>query len=307
MFYERLLVRLRKERFRPTAIVAYARGTVGRVKQNLEENPEFVRSLLVVTLILFGMLFVLSTLLSISISRSVGIRFLVWSSAWLGLVFFWPLIHTALSRDSEGTPLGKVTAANFFSLLRLSLVPGIFILILSKNTGYAIALFAAGALSDVFDGFIARRLSQQTRMGVVLDPLVDVAFNVSVIWALVISWKLSPVIGLLITLRYVLLLGGAAYIYVFRGPVRVRPTVFGKLTAVFLSVMILALMYLGQYGSRLLRESLSSLMETGLAILITGTILHVIIMGIYSLRLYPTIVAAEEERSEGSPQSQQGP
>jgi cardiolipin synthase (CMP-forming) len=298
MFYERLLVRLRKERFRPTAIAAYALGTLRRSKQSLGENPEFVRSLLVVTLILFGILFVLSTWLSISISRSIGIRFLVWSSAWLGLVFFWPLVHTSLSRDSEGTPLAKVTVANFFSLLRLSLVPGIFILILSKNTGYAITLFAAGALSDVLDGFIARILSQQTRMGVVMDPIVDVAFNMSVIWALVISWKLSPVIGLLITLRYVLLLGGAAFIYVFRGPVRIRPTVFGRLTAVFLSVMILAFMYLGQYGSRLLRDSLSGLMETGLAILLIGTILHVIFMGIYSLRLYPKIVAAEEERTE---------
>jgi hypothetical protein len=62
--------------------------------------------------------------------------------------------------------------------------------------------------------------------------------------------------------------------------------------------MILVFMYLGQYGSQQLRESLSGLMEAGLAILITGTILHVVIMGIYSLRLYPRIVAAEEERSE---------
>jgi len=298
MFYERLLVRLRKERFRPTAIAAYARGTLRRARQSLDENPEFVRSLLVVTLILFGILFVQSAWFSVFISRSIGIRFLMWSSVWLGLVFFWPLIHTSLNRDSEDAPLGKVTVANFFSLLRLSLVPGIFILILSKNTGYAIALFAAGALSDVFDGFIARKLSQQTRMGVVMDPIVDVAFNTSVIWALVISWKLSPVIGVLITLRYVLLLGGAAYIYVFRGPVRIRPTVFGRLTAVFLSVMILVFMYLHEYATPLLRERLSGVIEAGLAILIAGTILHVLIMGLYSLRQYPRVVSAEENSEE---------
>ena len=298
MFYERLLARLRKERFKPDAIAAYVRGTVSHVKEGLEQNPEFVRSLLAITLFLFGIIFALSAWFSISISKEIGVRFLVWSSAWLGLVFLWPLVHLSLSRDSEGTPLGKVTIANFVSLFRLSLVPGLFILILGESTAYAIALFAAGALSDVVDGFLARRFSQQTRMGLVLDPLADAAFNASALWALATSWKLSPLIGLLITVRYGLLLGGAAYIYVFRGPVRIRPTVFGRLSAVFLSVMILTFMYLHGYGVSLLRERLSSVIETGLAILITGTILHVLVMGIYSLRLYPRIVATAEERSD---------
>ena len=101
-------------------------------------------------------------------------------------------------------------------------------------------------------------------------------------------------LSLLLTVRYALLLGGAAYIYVFRGPVRIRPTVFGKLSAVFLSGMLLALIYLHDYGVPLVRERVSGLLEIALAILLVGTILHVLVMGVYSLRLYPRVVPSEE-------------
>ena len=298
MFYERLLIRLRKEGFRPDAVVRYLKGTSGRARENLEENPEFIRSLLGTILILFGLIFLLATWVSISVGRETGTRFLLWSSGWLGLVFLWPLIHTGLSRDSSGAVVRYISWPNFLSLFRLSLVPGLFIVILNGNTGHAIALFGAGALSDVADGFVARKLSQQTRMGLVMDPLVDVAFNMSVIWALSVSGTLSLAVSLLLTARYLLLLGGAAYIYVFRGPVRIQPTVFGKLSAVFLSGMILAYMFLHDYSGILLRERLSALLEMALAILIAATILHVIIMGTYSLRLYPRVVATDEESRE---------
>ncbi|UCF78216.1 MAG: CDP-alcohol phosphatidyltransferase family protein [Candidatus Eiseniibacteriota bacterium] len=305
MFYERLLIRLRRERHTPAATGRYVVGISRRVRESLEENPEFVRSLLVVTLLLFGVVFLLSTWFSVFIDRAVGVKFLLWSSGWLVLAFLWPLVHTGLSRDSNGAAVGKVTAANALSLLRFSLIPGLFLLIMSGHIGYAVALFVVGAVSDVVDGYVARKFSQETRMGLVMDPLVDAAFNTSVVWALSFSGRLPLFLSLLLTVRYVFLLGGAAYIYVFRGPVRIRPTVFGKLSAVFLACMILVLMYLQDYGVPLMRDRLVGLLEIALAILMVGTILHVFVMGTYSLRLYPRVVSAEEEpaREETRPGS----
>ncbi len=37
----------------------------------------------------------------------------------------------------------------------------------------AVVLFALAALSDALDGYIARHYNQQTRLGVILDPLAD--------------------------------------------------------------------------------------------------------------------------------------
>jgi cardiolipin synthase len=295
MFYERLLIRLRKERFTPAAVGRYVVAIFRRVRESLEENPEFVRSLLAVTLALFGFVFLLAVWFAVTIDRSTGVRFLLWSSGWLSLGFVWPFLHAGLSRDTAGAVVGRVSAPNLLSLVRFSLIPGLFILIMNGNMGHAMVLFVAGALSDVADGFVARRFSQQTRMGLVMDPLVDMAFNMSVVWALSLSGRLTLLLSLLLTVRYALLLGGAAYIYVFRGPVRIQPTVFGKLSAVFLSAMLLTLMFLHHYGAPLVRETVSGLLGMALAILLAATILHVLIMGIYSLRLYPRVVPAEEE------------
>ncbi len=295
MFYERLLIRLRRERFTPAAVGTYVAGIFGHVRESLEENPGFIRSLLTATLALFGFVFFLAVWFSIAIGRATGVSFLLWSSGWLTLAFVWPLLHAGLNRDTSGAVVNRMTVPNLLSLLRFSLIPGLFILIMNGNMGHAMVLFVLGAVSDVADGFVARRFSQQTRMGLVMDPLVDMGFNMSAMWALSLSGRLTLLLSLLLTFRYALLLAGAAYIYVFRGPVRIRPTVFGKLSAVFLSAMLLMVMYLDHYGAPVFRDTISGLLGIALAILLGATILHVLIMGIYSLRLYPRVVSSQEE------------
>jgi len=42
-----------------------------------------------------------------------------------------------------------------------------------NNRIYALACLTVAAISDFLDGFLARRLNQQTRLGLILDPLSD--------------------------------------------------------------------------------------------------------------------------------------
>jgi CDP-diacylglycerol--glycerol-3-phosphate 3-phosphatidyltransferase/cardiolipin synthase len=78
-----------------------------------------------------------------------------------------------------------VTTANKITLFRILLVP-VFIVCgvyygQSVAEGMpdqrlrwaAITLFAIASLSDALDGYIARNYNQQTRLGVILDPLAD--------------------------------------------------------------------------------------------------------------------------------------
>jgi cardiolipin synthase len=58
---------------------------------------------------------------------------------------------------------------NLVSLTRLLLSP----LMLFLEFPQAIALFILLALTDALDGFLARRLKQETDLGKVLDPLAD--------------------------------------------------------------------------------------------------------------------------------------
>ena len=63
--------------------------------------------------------------------------------------------------------------ANFFTLLRLILVPYVIGAILDGRHTPALELFFAAALTDVIDGILARNLRQATQVGAYLDPIAD--------------------------------------------------------------------------------------------------------------------------------------
>ena len=65
------------------------------------------------------------------------------------------------------------TIPNLLTLLRLFLVP--FFLIASMRGAFtaAFVIFVSAAFTDVFDGMIARRFNQRSRLGAILDPAAD--------------------------------------------------------------------------------------------------------------------------------------
>lgn len=67
-----------------------------------------------------------------------------------------------------------LTVPNLFTVLRLAGVPLFVYLALGPRAdGWAVAVLAIGGTSDWFDGFLARRLGQVSRLGELLDPLAD--------------------------------------------------------------------------------------------------------------------------------------
>ncbi len=67
-----------------------------------------------------------------------------------------------------------LTVPNAVTVLRLAMaVAAAWILAAASRDGVALALLAAAALLDAFDGWYARRFAQCTSMGEHLDPLAD--------------------------------------------------------------------------------------------------------------------------------------
>jgi len=68
------------------------------------------------------------------------------------------------------------TIANIITLARLFIAP-IFLVFALTDTAWAInvaaILFIVGAVSDYFDGLLARKYGEVTELGVYLDPLAD--------------------------------------------------------------------------------------------------------------------------------------
>src|SRR5687768_12255926 len=65
---------------------------------------------------------------------------------------------------------------NALTLFRIFLVPVLVVVLLTRFDGrefVGLAIFLVAAITDFFDGWIARRRNQTTRIGALLDPIAD--------------------------------------------------------------------------------------------------------------------------------------
>src|SRR5436189_5443239 len=66
-----------------------------------------------------------------------------------------------------------VTIPNILTLGRLIAVPVFIVASFGGHFMFAFVLFVVAALTDIVDGFIARRLNQRSKLGALLDPAAD--------------------------------------------------------------------------------------------------------------------------------------
>ncbi len=92
--------------------------------------------------------------------------------------------------------------ANNLTLLRILTVPVIVLLMYFPNRGtclLAMLVFILSSLTDLFDGFLARRYGLVTNIGKFLDPLADKLLVISVLIMLVhLGWLQAWIIILII-------------------------------------------------------------------------------------------------------------
>lgn len=99
-----------------------------------------------------------------------------------------------------------LTIPNILSFIRLATVPVFVWLFVSGRENAAVILYVAGAWSDFFDGYIARRTNSVSELGKLLDPLADRIFIAALVVALVVRDVLPWWLALAIVGRDLLLL-----------------------------------------------------------------------------------------------------
>jgi cardiolipin synthase len=95
---------------------------------------------------------------------------------------------------------------NTLSFLRLLMVPVFLYLILSHQGGWAILLLAISSLTDLLDGYIARRFNQVTRLGQLLDPFADRLYIFTTLIGLVLTGVIPVWLAIVVIGRDVMLL-----------------------------------------------------------------------------------------------------
>ena len=83
------------------------------------------------------------------------------------------------------------TIPNILSMVRLALIP-VFIWLYSVEHEYVIAaiIFTVSSLTDIVDGFIARKFNMISDVGKILDPIADKLTQLSVLICLLFRFKL---------------------------------------------------------------------------------------------------------------------
>jgi len=69
--------------------------------------------------------------------------------------------------------------ANWLTVLRILLIPVFISLLVYRKPGPALVVFVAAALTDLLDGYVARRHGLSSRLGAFLDPMADKLLLVS--------------------------------------------------------------------------------------------------------------------------------
>ncbi|MCK5146629.1 CDP-alcohol phosphatidyltransferase family protein [bacterium] len=126
------------------------------------------------------------------------------------------------------------TVPNVLSVLRLVLLYPIFYYLIHQRPWIAVAFMFAGVMSDMLDGYIARRFNQQSDLGRILDPLIDKINVIAVAGYLTLSAHYNFPLWMFIFLilrELIVIVGGMA---VMRGQkIVMESTVPGKRSAFF--------------------------------------------------------------------------
>ena len=126
-------------------------------------------------------------------------------------------------------------------------IPFIVVSLIEQEYKQALVLLVVAGLTDLFDGYLARRLHQQTRIGQYLDPIADKLLLSTLFMVLailhLIKWRFTVVVFS----RDIGILGVSAVLYATAGLRDFRPSIFGKvntlsqIAAVFFVMLFLVL------------------------------------------------------------------
>jgi cardiolipin synthase len=130
--------------------------------------------------------------------------------------------------------------ANWLTVLRILLIPVFVTLLVYRRPGLALLVFASAALTDLLDGYVARRRGSQTRLGAFLDPLADKLLLTASFVTLTYLKALPFWIAAVVISRDVLLVVGALLIHMMGGRIYPRPTAAGKAATFFQILTVLA-------------------------------------------------------------------
>jgi CDP-diacylglycerol--glycerol-3-phosphate 3-phosphatidyltransferase len=141
-----------------------------------------------------------------------------------------------------------MTVPNILTLFRLLAAPGVvvaFVLLPRPFADWlAFALFVGAAVTDYFDGYLARKWNQISRIGTMLDPIADkamvaLALLALAVWSPIAHWLVLP--GAIILFREVFVSGLREFLGDVAGTLKVTRLAKWKTAVQMIAIALLLL------------------------------------------------------------------
>ena len=130
-----------------------------------------------------------------------------------------------------------LTLPNILTIFRLSLIPFFVVFFLLGYETTAFAIFVIASITDVVDGYLARKLNAISNIGKVLDPLADKSLRISAIIVFFIKGVLPLWILVIMAIFDLTLVVTSAILY--NKKYVVYSNIFGKLAGFFSFVAVI--------------------------------------------------------------------
>ena len=149
---------------------------------------------------------------------------------------------------------------NILTIIRFLLIPIIVIFAFENNYIATIIVLTISGLTDVLDGYIARKYNFISNFGKLMDPLADKMTQIALLGTLAIQ-KIIPVwIIVVVIIKEFLMVSGASFLY--GKELVVSSKWYGKLTTVLFYVAIVCSLFTQYWNGTLINKySLSTIPE----------------------------------------------
>lgn len=140
----------------------------------------------------------------------------------------------------------KENIPNILTIIRFILIPFIFTSVVNNDYLAALIIFTISAITDVLDGYIARKYNYITDLGKLIDPLADKLTQVSLLLSLSILKILPWWIFAIVFIKECVMVISASLLYK-RKDVVVYSKWYGKLATVLFYLAIVVSLIVNQF------------------------------------------------------------
>ena len=135
---------------------------------------------------------------------------------------------------------------NILTIIRFLLIPFIIFYIFTGNYILAFVFFTISGITDIADGFIARKFELVSNFGKLMDPLADKLTQITTLGSLAITNIIPVWILIIVLLKEFIMICGASFLY--GKDVVVYSKWYGKLATVLFYIAIVSSLIAKQFN-----------------------------------------------------------